>query len=117
MTNPTKCCAECKYIGLPEAFGKPHAECPCHKQESWEVEFDNLRRQYSFQVMPWAKQFIRETLQKERERVVGILEGQMEKLRQQMWDEQLQGKDLDERKDAKFFVLRRVLAEITKNYG
>lgn len=102
MTNPTKCCAECKYIGLPEAFGKPHAECPCHKQESWEVEFDELFDDPAAgdDLRNICKNFIRETLAKrdafwesqemgvshdckkheeeavakERERVVGILE-------------------------------------------
>lgn len=77
MTNPTKCCESCRAFTQGPIDYCDNRSCPCHKQESWEVEFDNLRRQYSFQVMPWAKQFIRETLQKERERVVGVLEKQL----------------------------------------
>ena len=43
--------------------------CSCHhsQKEEWAERFDELRRQYSFQTMPWAVEFISQTLADQKE--------------------------------------------------
>ena len=40
--SEVKCCEKCRHLGLPEAFGNPHSNCPCHKESPVSQTVDGL---------------------------------------------------------------------------
>lgn len=82
----TQCCEKCRHLGLPEAYSRPHASCPCHQthttKEGWEERFDTrfLDGMVSEDAVAYAKSikaFIAYEIQKAQVEVLDEVDGML----------------------------------------